>query len=73
MILLVIRENSFILMSSSMHLNCFVAQSSLTSLCKTVKGTPMYGRRQRSRTPLSRSLNGFVTNPSSHDIFYQVR
>ena len=51
---LVVRENSFILMSSSKHLQCVVAQSSLTRLCKTVKGAPANGWRQRDCAALSR-------------------
>ena len=51
---LVVRENGCIPMSSCIHIQWVVALSSLTRLCKTVKGTPAYGRRQRSRAPLSR-------------------
>ena len=60
MISLVFRENSFILMSSCIHLQCNVLQSSLTRLCKTVNGTPTYGRRQHKHAPLSRLVTALA-------------
>ena len=49
-ILLVIHENSFILMLSSIT----PTVSSLVLLCKSIKGTQTYGERQPSGTSLSR-------------------
>ena len=62
---LVVCENSFISVSSSIHLQCVVAQSSLTRLCKTVNGTPMYGRRYLSLNCLAqiRVPAAFLTKP----------